>query len=418
MTRDINVPDEAEAALFKKKIKELSKYKGRGTELISLYIPPDADRSTVMNQVTQEVSQSSNIKSPQTRKNVQGALRKIINFLKRIDFRIPETGLVVFCGNVSGKEGVSDIRLFTVRPIQRLRTKLYWCDSSFHLEPIKEMVAPSDAYGIIVIDKREATLALLVGKKYEVIGNFKSRVAGKTRAGGQSAHRFEQLREEAEKEFFSKVAERANELFLKHDANLKGMITAGPGITKNEFLTMDKLDHRIKDRLLGTLDVSYTDESGIREAMQQSDQLLKDAEVTKERLLINRFFEEVAKDDLAAYGEKEVLEAIEIGKASEVLVSEGLEWEVIKFRCEDCGKEFEFALKEDDKESERKELEKKCPECGSEKTEELEEIGYIDFLLEKARSTGAELRIISTETPEGEQFLQSFSGIGALLRYK
>ena len=63
------------------KFNKLKKFRGKGTELISQYIPGNADRSSVMNALTEEISQSSNIKSPQTRKNVQGALRKIINFL-------------------------------------------------------------------------------------------------------------------------------------------------------------------------------------------------------------------------------------------------------------------------------------------------------------------------------------------------
>jgi len=196
---DLSAEFEAELSVFKKKLKFFKKFKGKGTELISLYIPPAADRSAVMGQITEELSQSSNIKSQITRKNVQGALRKINNFLKQINFKIPENGMVVFCGNISEREGTPDIRLFTVRPVQKLKVKLYWCDSTFHLDPLEEMVRPTDYYGILVIDKRESTIALLIGKKYEVLGHFTSNVAGKIKAGGQSAHRFEQLRIEAEK---------------------------------------------------------------------------------------------------------------------------------------------------------------------------------------------------------------------------
>jgi len=177
--------DEAEIALFKKKLKKLKEFRGKGTELISLYMPEDADRSSVMGQITEEMSQSSNIKSPQTRKNVQGALRKIDNFLKQINFKIPKNGLVVFCGNISEQEGKSDIQLMTLRPIRPLRTKLYWCDSEFHLTPLEDMVIPKDVFGILVIDKSDATIAALIGKKYEILGRFTSGISGKHRAGGQ-----------------------------------------------------------------------------------------------------------------------------------------------------------------------------------------------------------------------------------------
>jgi peptide chain release factor subunit 1 len=412
---ELNSDFEAELSVFKKKLKFFAGFKGRGTELISVYIPQSADRSAVMGQITEETSQSSNIKSQTTRKNVQGALRKIGNFLKQINFKIPNNGLVVFCGNISQHEGSSDIRLFTVRPVQKLKVKLYWCDSKFHLDPLLEMVKPNEYYGIIVIDKREATIALLVGKKYEIMGHFTSNVAGKIKAGGQSSGRFEQLRIEAEKEFFGRVSEKLNMAMLPHGDRLKGLIVAGPGITKNEFLEREMIDYRLKEKILGTIDTSYTDESGIREVMQKSDELLKDAEVTKERGLINKFLELIARDGLVAYGEKEVFEAIDAGKASTVLVSEGLGWEVVKIECEKCGSIEEFIIKEPLK---FKPSDLKCKKCDSPKVEELEEIDYLDFLIEKAHSTSAEVKVISIETPEGEQFLKSFGGLGAFLRYK
>ena len=52
------------------------------------------------------------------------------------------------------------------------------------------------------------------------------------------------------------------------------------------------------------------------------------------------------------------------------------------------------------------------------KGELLEEVDYIDWMMEKAKETGAEIKIVSTETPEGQQFYQGFGGIGAMLRYK
>ena len=54
--------------LFRKKINELKNIRGQHTELISLYIPPERRISEVMAKLRDEYSQSSNIKSKQTRK--------------------------------------------------------------------------------------------------------------------------------------------------------------------------------------------------------------------------------------------------------------------------------------------------------------------------------------------------------------
>ena len=46
--------DENQVLLLKKKLKIIKQYKGQGTQLISLYLPPDADRSSVMKQLTDD----------------------------------------------------------------------------------------------------------------------------------------------------------------------------------------------------------------------------------------------------------------------------------------------------------------------------------------------------------------------------
>jgi peptide chain release factor subunit 1 len=414
MKPKIETVDQAELSIFKKKLKKLAEYKGSGTQLISLYLPEKVDRSSVMNQLTEEISQSSNIKSPQTRKAVQGALKRIINFLKQIDFKLPQNGLVVFCGNVSSTAGKTDIKLLTLRPVKDLKTKLYWCDSEFHLAPLKEMIVPTEVYALVTLDKREATLALLKGKRYEVLGVFHSQVAGKIRAGGQSAQRFARLREEAEHDFYKRISEKMNSAFVPLGEKLKGVIIGGPGATKNYFLNAGLLDHRLKDNIIATIDTSYTDESGIRELVQKSEEALKDTELMKERKVLGDFMAEIGKDGLAAYGPKEVEEALDLGKVKSLIISEGIEWMVYKFRCDRCGEEELKVVKEPEGFEANA---YRCQKCKS-PVEILEEIDYADHMLEKAQATGAEVIVVSNETNEGEQFLKGFGGVGALLRFK
>jgi peptide chain release factor subunit 1 len=414
MAKKIQEVSQAELVVFKKKLAKLAQYKGRGTELISVYIPPATDRSAVMSQLNEEISQSSNIKSPSTKKNVQGALRKIINFLKQINFKIPDNGLVVFAGNVSETEGRTDIRLFTMKPVKELRTKLYWCDSQFHLDPLKEMATPQEVYGLIVIDKNEATIAVLIGKRYDIVGHFTSNVAGKTRAGGQSSVRFERLREEAAQEFYKRVSEKSNDIFIPLEANLKGLLIGGPGMTKTYFLEKDLINHNLKKRIIGTIDTSYTDESGIVEMVQRSEEILKDTAMMKERVLVNKFFSEAAKNGLAIYGEKHIMESLEIGKVDKVLLSESINWTVFKFICESCSTPKTVIVRK----LKYSPGDEKCDVCMKEQMEIVEEVDYIDYMIEKAAETGASVDVISTDTAEGSQFSKTFDGMGALLRFK
>ncbi|MFA6269290.1 MAG: peptide chain release factor aRF-1 [archaeon] len=405
---------EADLAVFKKKLKMLESFKGRHTELITQYIPPGTDRSTVMGQLSEEINQSGNIKSSSTRKNVQGALRKIIGFLKNINFKLPTNGMVVFAGNVSETEGRSDVRLFTITPVRPLKVKMYWCDSSFHLDHLKDMVAPNDFYAIMTIDKNESTVAQLVGKKYEILGHFTSMVPGKTRAGGQSSQRFERLREEATQDFFKKSAEKFNGYFEPYIPRIKGVLIGGPGLTKNYFMEKKVLHHELEKKVLGVIDTAYTDEGGIRELVHKSQDLLKDSELIKEKQILDKFLGEVARDGLATYGQAEVEKAMAEKKVAILIISEEIPWIVFRKLCEHCGTQEVEVVKEPES---FRESEMRCSACQS-RVETVEEVSYLDYMVDRAKELGAQVRVISTETNEGKQFYEGFGGIAAILRYK
>jgi peptide chain release factor subunit 1 len=407
--------DESQILLLKKKLKEIKTYKGDGTQLISLYIPPNADRSSVTKQLTDEISQSSNIKSQQTRKNVQAALRRLTNYLRQIDFKLPETGLVLFSGNVSENPAKNDVVLLTITPPKPLTTKLYWCDSEFHTAPLEDMALTDEVYGLVTIDKREATVAILTGKSYRIILHETSGVPGKTRAGGQSSVRFERLREKAAQDFYRRVGERMN-VSMVDIPKLKGIIVGGPGMTKHEFLEESELDYRLKNMILGTLDTSYTDESGIKEMLDKSGEILKDASIIKERQLVNKFIEKVATNGLATYGYNEVIESIMQGKAEVVIVSEGLEWSVYKYQCTSCNQFTPKVIRDKNKQITSPVL---CQYCESSTNEEEVEIADLyEYLVEISYNYGTKVVLVSIETPEGNQFLNTFGGLGAFLRYK
>ena len=52
---------------MKKSLKKLRSIRGYGTELISIYVPPDFQISDEVNKLREEKNQSSNIKSKTTR---------------------------------------------------------------------------------------------------------------------------------------------------------------------------------------------------------------------------------------------------------------------------------------------------------------------------------------------------------------
>ena len=165
-------------------VEELDKHKGRATELITVYIPAGQNIYTVADQLEAEKSTAKNIKSTGTRKNVSNALDKITRYLKDYN-KTPENGLAIFCGNVSKVEGQDDLQLWDIEPPKPLKMRMYRCDKEFVLEPLKEMLQVTEIFALLVMDRKEATIGMLEGKKIEILHKMTSGIPSKVRAGGQ-----------------------------------------------------------------------------------------------------------------------------------------------------------------------------------------------------------------------------------------
>ncbi len=359
-------------AALKKLVRQLDKIKGRHTELVSVYIPAGANLAEAINQLRTEGSTAENIKSKPVRKNVTASLDKIIRNLQLYK-KTPENGLAIFCGNKSEKEGEADIDIWVVEPIEPLKTKMYWCDQRFVLDPLKDMVEEREIYGIICLDKSEADIALIVGKKIEPIVHFESIVPGKTRAGGQSSARFSRVREGLLHDWFKKIAEAANKIFQEHPEVL-GIIISGSGPIKEFFLREELLHDHITKKMLGVVDTSYTGEYGLHETLEKGSDILKEAAVTKEKKLLQRFFQELQKPHgLAIYGLDKTIEMLEKGTVDSVLLTEDISVQV-------GGKDA------------------------------------LEYFEEQVENYGSKLVTVSSDTREGNQF-KELGGVGAMLRY-
>lgn len=358
----------AEKLKFRKLIKKLKTFRGRHTELISVYLPPKSDLTKLINTLQDEQGTATNIKDKNTGKSVQNALERMIRTLKTLS-GTPVNGLAIFSGNISEKDNVQDFEVFWIEPPEPVPLKLYRCEQRFVTAPLEEMDANEVTYGLIAIDKGEATVGLLVGSTIKVIRNMNSTVPGKFKTGGQSAQRFERIREGAAIEFYKRVADVAIQefTFMKE---LKGIIVGGPGTTKNNFVDGNYMNEEIKKKVLGILDTTYTNAFGLKELVDKANDLLSDTEVMAERKVIQKFLEILGKDtSFVAYGLENVNTALDMGAVDNLIIVDTM--------IEDKTLE---------------ELSEKC---------------------EASRTT---LTLVTDKTPEGVQ-LKGLTGIGAILRY-
>ena len=245
-----------------------------------------------------------------------------------------------------------------------------------------------------------------------------SGVQGKTRAGGQSAHRFERLREAADHEFRKRIGEHADRILLDQE-NLVGILVGGPGHTKNKFVEGGFLHHELRKKIIGIVDTSYNGDYGLRELVDRAKDILQNLELVQERELVQQFLKQLVNDEPVTYGEKEVRYALEIGAADTVLLSEGLDLYRIRISCEVCSHQEEKTISGENLRELKENLSNmNCPKCGNLKLVIQEEKELVEDFSEMAEATGANVELISTESEEGTQLLRAFGGIAALLRFR
>ncbi len=353
---------------LKKLIRELSGKRGRHTELISVYVPAGMDLNLTLKQLSSEQGTATNIKSTATRNNVVDALEKCIQYLKLYK-KTPENGLAVFCGNVSERDGVQDLKIWAVEPSDPITVRIYRCDQTFIIEPLEKLVTPTDVWGLVAIDNKNATIATLKGENYTILKKLTSAYHGKHRAGGQSARRFERIIDEQSHDFKKRAAEAVEQVFLPELGNLRGIIVGGPAIVKDDFVEGDFLHHELRKKIVAIKDITYTDESGIRELINAAQDDLSSVALVRQKMLMQKFMKRLIGDGLCAYG-ADVEKALALGAVDTLLLSE--------------------TLPEDE----------------------------VDRLYEQAQALGSKVEIVSKDFEEGFQLSNTFGGKAALLRFK
>jgi peptide chain release factor subunit 1 len=396
---------------FKRKLEELHSVKGSATELVSLYIPPTRQISDVAKYLRNEYAQSTNIKSRTTRKNVLWAIESLLAKLKYFKSP-PENGIAFFVGTRKIQAHQTEPISITIIPPEPITTFYYRCGSTFFTAPLDEMTVEKDIYGLLVIDRKEATIGFLKGKRILTVTNKQSLVPSKHGKGGQSQRRFERLIEIAADEFFSKMASIAESTFLA-EKKLKGILVGGPGATKEYFVRQNYLHHELQRKIIYPLfDIGYTDEYGLKELVAKSKDVLVHLSIVREKNIMQKFLKEITKSEgLACYGESDVLNALSEGALSVLLISEKIQKKMITFKCNTCNYVKNIIT--------TKEIDNlTCDKCTYVKMELVKKKDLITHLYDVASKVGTEVMFISDETEEGNALLTTFGGIAGILRYR
>ncbi len=256
-------------------------------------------------------------------------------------------------------------------------------DSSPFLLPLARLRNDYGDYGLLLVDSRAARLFLVRSNIIEEKGKASIDLMNKHKKGGWSQMRFNRLRRGAIKSFLKETIDDLQG--LEDLSRMNGLVVAGPGEAKDQLVEM--LPHSLKNKLLGTLDLSMdalpSDLVKLGGEAASQDNGNEAASELKAAILKGR---------PAAYGPEEVREALMQGRVKTLVLNN---FQIPGMVCQSCRLIPEIQ-------------QSSCPSCGGNISHE----NIAEELYEVAQRTGADVALV-----EDDVFLESIGGLGAILRY-
>lgn len=309
---------------------------------------------------------------------------------------MPNNGICLFSGIISNEEKEGKKVIIYFEPIKPIKSSSYICDSHFHVDCLKEMSIPHEKYGYIIVGGQRCLIGCVSGDTKRIIEVFNVEINKSQKKGGQSALRFQRIRDETRHNLIVKVSEAAKRCFISNGvANITGIILAGCAQLKNELQSSELLGDKLKNKVIAIFDVAYDGEQGFYEALKKSKGLIENVELLKEQQDVERLFEYAAKDGFCAFGVNDVMKAWNMNAIKEIFVSKKLD--VVRI-IDESSDEQKFAP--------------------NNKNLNVKNQLLIDWIIEHYKEFGIILHLVSDSSPEGAQLMKGLGGIGAILRYK
>jgi peptide chain release factor subunit 1 len=416
---NIEKVDSVKMYKIRKTLDELTEKSGHGTELITVYIPKGKQLHEIISTLREEQGTADNIKSDLTRGHVVDSLGKVIQRLKLYK-KTPEKGLVIFCGAFPPEQGAAlgneVVEIYELDPPKDLKQYLYRCDDHFHVDILKNMLKDDNLIGFIAIDAKDCGWGLLHGDKIEVLSQTGSGVAGKHRQGGQSAKRFQKLREMELTYFYNRVAETSREYFIDIYP-VKGLIISGPGPTKEAFINGNYLEYRLQNMIISTIDSSYAGAEGIREAFAKSADILSNFRMVEEKILVEKLFRHInSNSGKGTYGLKDIIGLLKNNVVETLIITDDTNLHRVEGKCKRCNHIQEEIIERPQVIPKKTQYSNNpCPSCKAMEVE-VSERDIVDYLALIAAKTGSNIEVISGSAEYGNM-LTSLGKVGAILRY-
>jgi len=240
-------------------LSEITSIKGRGTELITLFIPRNMKLHQILTKLKFERNECKNIKAKQTKKALEISLKGIISFLEK-EYHDNTVSKVIFSGLVNDQYFFKSFNTLVNIPFK------YCCSDTFNTTGYYDGLAYSSYY-LVIVDLNGATVGLKSTQGIKVLKNFDSYIPSKTRKGGQSSRRYAEIRVNETRELFGRIATYCRAVDL---ATPRPFLVGGGPPTVDKFLSDKHLPDSIKKKTSGPYYLQNDEEAGLEELVSFS----------------------------------------------------------------------------------------------------------------------------------------------------
>lgn len=180
-----------------------------------------------------------------------------------------------------------------------------------HLARIEDAVKASKQplLTFVSMDEDSAVIAILRQSGAQHIATVESHRCGKMYES-----------ENTEKEYFGEIIS----ILKTIKSSFSALVTVGPGFSKENFVKYGKSKEPSLFKNSVLFGAGSGGMNGVYEAIKAGvvNKITRENRVTYETGLVEQLFEEIAKENLASYGEKEVYNALETGAVEILLISD------------------------------------------------------------------------------------------------
>ncbi len=197
----------------------------------------------------------------------------------------------------------------------------YKCDKKFHLEDLIKLYNDNGKkYAIVLISGKVTYFYQYTVNNTKLLKTITQDIPNKHKTGGQSAQRFERIRDGSIKQYSKKILEIMIQLYTSNgNFDYTGLILAGPAEMKNIVIDHD-LFSIFKDHVSCIHNISEITDNSISQVVSMSIETIDSDNIDSIKEFENKLQNPI-KTNLFVFGSKIVLKLFRLNRLSDIYIT-------------------------------------------------------------------------------------------------